>query len=110
MLCIDAEVLKQPPITSAIPLLADKHELVKTRDKCRVYKLSLEPGESTTVTYAFFSFTVILQPSTVERRTGPLIWKETSARGDVAWKDPIVDMTIQNVGTSTFVQYIAEWR
>lgn len=110
MLCIDAEVLKSPPITSAIPLVADKHECIKTRDKCRVYKLTLEPGESCTVTYAFFSFTVILEPGTVERKTGPLVWKETSARGDVAWKDPIADMAITNVGSSTFVQFIAEWR
>lgn len=110
MLCVDAEVLKQPPITSAIPLLTDKHELIKTRDKCRVYKLTLQPGESCTVTYAFFSFTVILDPGTVERRTGPLAWKETSARGDVAWKEPIVEMSITNVGASSFVQFIAEWR
>lgn len=110
MLCVDAEVLKQPPITSVVPLMADKHELVKTRDKCRVYKLVLEPQASCTVTYAFFSLTVILQPGAVERKTGPLSWTETAARGDVAWKEPIVDMTITNVGTSTFVQFIAEWR
>ena len=110
MLCIDAEVLKTPPITATIPLLADKHECIKTRDKVRVYKLTLEPNESCTVTYAFFYCSVILEPGTVERKTGPLVWKETSARGDVAWKDPVIDMTITNVGTSTFVQYIAEWR
>lgn len=110
MLCIDAEVLKQPPITAAIPLLAEKHELVKTRDKCRVYKLSLEPNESVTVTYPFFYFTVILQPGTVQRRTGPLVWQEASQRGDVSWKEPTMEMGITNVGTTSFVQYIAEWR
>jgi hypothetical protein len=112
MLCIDAEVLKQPPITAAIPLIAENHELVKTRDKCRVYKLSLEPGEMVTVSYPFFYFTVILQPGTVERAMGGgrLVWMETSARGDVAWKEPTVDLRITNKGLSTFVQYIAEWR
>lgn len=110
MLCIDAEVLKQPPITAAIPLVADFHELVKTRDKCRVYKLSLQPNESITVTYPFFYFTVILQPGTVQRQIGPLAWKEVSHRGDVSWKEPTMDMNITNVGSTTFVQYIAEWR
>jgi len=110
MLCIDAEVLKSPPITAAIPLLADRHECIKTRDKVRVYKLTLEPNESCTVTYAFFYCSVILEPGTVERKTGPLTWRETSTRGDVAWKDPVADMTVTNVGTCTFVQYIAEWR
>ena len=28
----------------------------------------------------------------------------------VNWKEPMADMTIANVGTSTFVQFIAEWR
>jgi putative dehydrogenase len=115
MLCIDAEVLKQPPVTSAIPLIADKHELIKTRDKCRVYKLALEPGESVTVSYPFFHFSVILQPSAVEKTLGSaspagIRWTETPTLGDVAWKEPMMDVTKTNVGDSTFVEYIAEWR
>ena len=41
MYCIDAEVLSSPPIVSTIPLDAEHHKLVKTRDKFRVYKLTL---------------------------------------------------------------------
>lgn len=114
MLCIDAEVLKQPPVTAAIPLVADKHELIKTRDKCRVYKLTLEPGESVTVAYPFFHFTVVLQPSTIDKTLGTnpnvIRWTETSVLGDVAWKEPVTAITKTNVGTVSFVEYIAEWR
>ena len=116
MLCIDAEVLKQPPITAAIPLVAEKHELVKTRDKCRVYKLSLEPGESVTVTYPFFFFTVVLQGGklkssiTTGEGTPSLSWTTSYEKGDVHWKEPVVGLTQTNVGDSTFSLYIAEWR
>ena len=111
MLCIDAEVLKQPPITAAIPLVADKHELIKTRDKCRVYKLSLEPGESVTVSYPFFHLTVVLEPGTLATKaTGLSGWTEAKQRGDVAWKEPVAEHTKTNAGTSVYVEYIAEWR
>ena len=111
MLCIDAEVLKQPPVTAAIPLFADKHELIKTRDKCRIYKLTLEPGESVTVAYPFFHCTVVLRPGTVEKETGGCIrWTETSELGDVAWKEPVAELKKTNIGSRTFVEFIAEWR
>lgn len=114
MLCIDAEVLKQPPVTAAIPLVADKHELIKTRDKCRVYKLTLEPGESVDVDYPFFHFSVVLEPGTVEKTVGTganvLRWTESAGLGDVAWKEPVMSLTKTNTGTATFVEYIAEWR
>ena len=118
MLCIDAEVLKQPPVTAAIPLVAEKHELIKTRDKCRVYKLTLEPGETTEVTYPFFYFQVILQGGVVESMVGagagsgvPAIsWKTESKLGDVFWKEPVAGLKLKNVGSKTYVSYIAEWR
>ena len=114
MLCIDAEVLQKPPVTAAIPLVAPRHELIKTRDKCRVYKLSLEPGESVTVGYPFFHFTVVLRPGTVEKEQqqgGHLLrWTETSERGDVAWKEPsVMESKKTNVGQETYVEFIAEW-
>lgn len=116
MLCIDAEVLKQPPVTAAIPLVADKHELIKTRDKCRVYKLNLDPGESVEVTYPFFYFQVILQGGVVESQIGigngvPAIsWTTQSKLGDVHWKEPVSGLKLKNVGQSTYAAYIAEWR
>lgn len=116
MLCIDAEVLKQPPITAAIPLVAEKHELIKTRDKCRVYKFTLEPGDTVTVTYPFFFFTVVLQGGTVHSSITagegipPLSWTSSFEKGDVNWKEPVANMTQTNAGNSMFVMYIAEWR
>jgi len=116
MLCIDAEVLQSPPITNPFPLVADKHELIKTREKCRVYKLVLEPGESVTVTYPFFSFSVIVQGGQIEKElatTGSgssLKWTEALKIGDVDWKDPIFNMKKTNVGKTSFVEYISEWR
>jgi hypothetical protein len=112
MLCIDAEILKQPPITAAIPLVEQtKHELIKTREKCRIYQLTLEPGESVTVNYPFFFISVILKPGTVKMEcAGPLQWTETSELGDIAWKEPVSNVTKTNVGQTTFVEYIAEWR
>lgn len=111
MLCIDAEILKQPPVTAVIPLLADKHELIKTRGKCRVYQLTLEPGESVTVTYPFFHCTVVLLAGLIAKETGAAIrWTEKSEKGDVAWKEPVVDLKKTNVGTTRFIEFIAEWR
>ena len=110
MLCVDAEILKQPPVTSAIPLVAEKHELIKTRDKCRVYKLTLEPGEAVTVCYPFFYLSVVVEPGTVEKQVGGRIrWIETPELGDVAWKEPTMEITKRNAGQSTYIEYIAEW-
>lgn len=114
MLCIDAEVLKQPPVTSAIPLMAPFHECIKTRDSCRVYKLMLAPGETVTVTYAFFYLTVVLKPSSVKMAIaggGPGIsWTTVCQLGDVAWHQPVTDLTQTNVGDDVYEVYIAEWR
>ena len=120
MLCIDAEILKKPPITAVIPLLAEKHELIKTRDKCRIYKLTLEPGECMTVTYPFFYLTVVLKPSTIktEIRGGSgdvcgapsIYWEETNQIGDVAWKEPVANLKQVNIGDTVYELYIAEWR
>ncbi|KAI2498035.1 NAD-binding of NADP-dependent 3-hydroxyisobutyrate dehydrogenase [Fragilaria crotonensis] len=115
MLCIDAEVLRQPPVTAAIPLLAQFHECIKTRDKCRVYRLVLAPGESVTTTYAFFHLTVVVIPSMVQKSIGGgggagVRWTTSSQLGDVAWHEPVTDLTQSNVGEDTYEVYIAEWR
>ena len=108
MLCIDAELLKPPPVSAAIPLLADQHELIKTRDKCRVYKFTLEPGESVTVLYPFFYLSVVVETSTIEH--GVLKWRHEPPVGDVKWNEPGMETTRRNVGTTTYIEYIAEWR
>jgi hypothetical protein len=114
LLCIDAEVLKRPPVVAAIPLVAEKHELIKTRDKCRVYKLTLEPGESIEVSYPFFYFLVVLQPSTIKTEIGGaargISWEETKSVGDVQWKEPVTELKVTNVGENTYEAFISEWR
>lgn len=118
MLCIDAEVLKSPPITSPFPLVADKHEMIKKRDKCRVYKMTLAPGESVTVTYPFFHLSLVVEGGSIEKEVGSnndnsgpaLKWKEALETGDVDWKEPIFNIKKTNIGETTFVEYISEWR
>ena len=111
MFCIDAEILQRPPVTAVTPLFADKHELIKTRDKCRIYKLRLEPSESVMVTYPFFHLTVTLQNGTLEYEAGNCIrWTETKRLSDVEWKAPVCNMKVTNIGSTSFEQYIAEWR
>jgi putative dehydrogenase len=113
MLCIDAEVLKSPPISCPIPLVAQHHTLIKSRDKCRVYKLCLQPGESVTVTYPFFYLSVVLKGTLINVKMGNhphfISWDWKSELGDVEWKSPSVEMTLSNSTSDIFEQYIAEW-
>lgn len=114
MFCIDAEILKSPPITSPLPLVANCHELIKTRDRCRVYKLTLEPGQSVEVSYPFFYLSIVLKPSVIETRLGSsmpsISWKKEKQIGDEEWCTPALQLTLTNVGESMFEQFIAEWR
>ena len=70
MFCIDAEIIKTPPITSPFPLMAEHHALIKERDRCRVYKLTLKPGETVSVSYPFFHLTIVLRGSKVKTVVG----------------------------------------
>jgi len=113
MLCIDAEVLKSPPIISPIPLVAMHHLLIKVRDKCRVYRLTLEPGESVSVSYLFFHLTVVLCGGKIKTEIGSdkhsMSWESDMTIGDIEWKTPSVGLKITNTGQTVFEQYIAEW-
>lgn len=116
MFCIDAEVLKSPPVTCPFPLVAEHHTLIKTRDKCRVYKLELEPGQTANVNYAFFHLTIVLKGSSnvaVEIGNGnghSISWEKELKKGDLEWHSPSLNLKITNKGASKFVQYITEWR
>mmetsp|Transcript_32618 Transcript_32618/g.37992 ORF Transcript_32618/g.37992 Transcript_32618/m.37992 type:complete len:158 (-) Transcript_32618:64-537(-) len=115
MFCIDAEVLKSPPVTNPLPLVAERHTLIKTRDKCRVYHLILEPGQSVKVSYPFFYLSIVLKASNIkvgiEGNGGHgLSWQKQLKLGDLEWNTPTLDMTITNEGETKFEQYIAEWR
>ena len=113
--CIDAEVLRSPPITSPLPLMAEHHTMVKERDRCRVYKLLLQPGETVTVSYPFFYLSIVLKGSRIKTTIGgmsphSITYEKSTVLGDEAWCSPTLDVTITNVGNSTFEQFIAEWR
>lgn len=115
MFCIDAEVLKSPPVTSPFPLVAENHTLTKTRDKCRVYKLELEPNQSTKVSYPFFYLSIVLKGSNVSLEVGggdghSISWEKELKLGDMEWQSPTLNLTITNKGPTKFEQYIAEWR
>lgn len=114
MFCIDAEILKSPPVTSPLPLIADHHSLIKTRDRCRVYKLVLESGKSVNVSYPFFYLSIVLKGSKIEKKIGSnghsISWDKEMVIGDEEWCSPTIDISIKNVGESVFEQFIAEWR
>jgi len=113
MFCVDAEVLKSPPVTSPFPLVAEHHTLIKSRDRCRVYKLVLEPGQSVSVSYPFFYLSIVLKGSTVKTEVGTqghsVSWKKTAELGDVEWHNPTLGIVITNSGETVYEQFIAEW-
>jgi hypothetical protein len=111
MFVVNVEVIERPPVSQEKALPAgSSHSLVKTQDNCRVYKLVLDPGESTTVSYRFFYVRVVLQGSLVETSLGnhTVSWEENLAIGDCHWKEPCVDMTIKNLGDSVYEAYVCE--
>ncbi len=118
MFCIDAEVLKTPPVTSPIPLYAEHHTMIKERARCRVYKLSLMPGETATVSYPFFYLSIVLRGSRVQTTIGAssagaersVSWVKAAAMGDEEWCAPALDIGIKNLGEGVYEQFIAEWR
>lgn len=114
MFCIDAEILKSPPVTNPLPLVAEHHILIKTRDRCRVYKLSLQPGESVTVSYPFFYLSIVLRGSKIKICLGNdphcIGWEKNMMIGDEEWCVPVLDVTVKNIGNEVFEQFIAEWR
>lgn len=110
LVCIDAEILQNPPVVAMDPLVEEHHVLTKSTENCRVYKLTLQPNESASVSYPFFSLSVVLKGSTVQTKISSAIsWERVHATGDVAWNSPSIGNTITNTGNTIFEQYIAEW-
>lgn len=114
---VNVEVLAaRPPVTQRDPLQAEHHALVKEQSICRIYKLSLEPGQSTTVTYAFFYVRVALRGGqlienklTSSSNKTVVQWTENLPMGDSQWLEPCVDRTITNKGDSLYEAYICEY-
>lgn len=109
-LAIDVEVLQTPPVTSTAPLAEDEQfKLVKTKDSCRVYKLTLEPGASRVVSYPFFFVSVVMTGSVVKRTVGGMSWEQTHNTADVQWNSPTVGTSLENTGSTVFEQFIMEF-
>jgi len=113
MFCINVEVLQKPPITQPKAMEESHHSLVMTKHNCRVYKLVLKPNESTTVSYNFFYTHVVTEGGELELClkgvSNSATWKDTAVVGDVAWKEPCVDMKVTNIGDTVYEAYICEW-
>jgi hypothetical protein len=110
---IDVEVLKPTPIKQGLPLDISNHELLKSFEKIRVYKVTLEPSQSVTVTYPFFHLSAALTTGTIE--TGVMSsgevtiqWTQTLKVGDLQWKEPCSCVKHTNIGDSVYQQYIIE--
>lgn len=118
MFCIDAEILKPPPISlrNPLPFVHPNHTLIKTRDKFRVYSFQLKAGErSADIFYPFYYLNVCLRGSKIEKEmsvssTKTLKWEETMTLGDISWNDPCSNLKIKNIGDAAYEAYIVEWR
>ena len=110
MFIVNVEILTRPPVFQKDPLEAPFHSLVKEQEGSRVYKLCLQPGESTLVSYRFFYVRVVLKGSLVQTTLPDnLSWSEELSIGDSEWKEPRVNMTIKNIGESAYEAYVCEY-
>jgi hypothetical protein len=119
MFIINIEVLNKPPVSQKEPLVAPFHQLVNEQHNCRTYKLSLQPGEATSVSYLFFHVRVVLRGgklrTTLEDLGGVVrtdlekkSWEEDLEMGHSDYKKPCADMRLTNVGDSVFEYFICE--
>ena len=108
MFVVNVEILDKPPLTQEKPLDAPFHTLVKEQHDCRVYTLSLKPGESTSVSYLFFYIRIILKDAKIRTSMNQAVWEEATKMGDSYWKEPCADIEIKNIGSSIFEAYICE--
>jgi len=110
---IDAQILRSPPVTSSIPLVAKHHQLIKTRDRCRMYRIVLEPGQSIPVNYRFFYLSVVTKRAKIKTEIivegQSISWEKVHEIGDVEWNTPSVGSTITNTDNTFYEQCICEW-
>ena len=116
--CVDCEILKSPSYGCDDPLDAPFHELIKTRDKARVYKLVLKPGESHQTMYGFHHCVVVFTDCKVGTTlNGGLIGVAAGRNdmierktGDVFWRDGRVLVFEENAGNEDLCFFIFEYR
>lgn len=108
MFVVNIEILNKPPFTQGKTLNAPFHELVREQHDCRVYKLSLQPGESASISYMFFYIRIILKGGLIRTAVKDISWEEELRMGDSHWKEPCPDMKIENIGKTVFEAYLCE--
>ena len=129
VLCVDAEILAPPPPVMIqqqqqqplgnraypVPEVEElhKHELIKVREKVRVFRLSLEPGESVDIDYSFYHLLVMCVDDglleEVDSSTGYAHTRECRI-GDMAWSGPVGNRVITNVGSTVVTYFVLQWR
>ena len=116
MLCLDAEIVGRASIIFPLPFMAPGHELIKTRDKLRVYRFTLKPGEGgLDVSYPFYHLSIVINGSRLmmqdsSKSSNDLSWEVAPERGDVEWNGPSIGVKMTNISTDViFEKYIVEW-
>lgn len=114
---MDAEVLAPPPLLTGIDGEAlpevetmEGHQLIKLREKVRVFRATLAPGASLETTYAFFHVSVVIEGSSVEVTCEGSRWREERKAGDMFWSGPSSKRVIKNEGSTVFSIFIIQWR
>jgi len=110
MRVIGAEMRATPAKRAAPPLRAPAYELKYEDPRLRVYRLELEPGESTReVTYDFSALFVAVSPTCLSLREGSREQSRSLDAGDIYWHEGMRTLELQNAGTGRFRAYLAQW-
>lgn len=109
--CFDVEVKIPPPSRGGQETKSiEGHEVVKVREKVRVYKHILKAGESVVREYDFFHVLVVGSTSEIEFE-GEGGWKEENVKGSANWSGPTKEgRREKNVGEEDFIVYVVQFR
>ena len=123
VLCVDAEVLAPPPLilSTATNMAAEEveslpgHELVKVREKVRVFRATLAPGEEKHLDLNFYHLQVVCQASDVRVIDAAGTPHEISSIvhacvGDIQWSGPIRNRIVSNLGDKEYSYFLVQWR
>ncbi|MDG2024636.1 MAG: hypothetical protein P8J75_09275 [Actinomycetota bacterium] len=109
---IGAELKAAPPVSASLPLDVPCHSVQKEHDRLRVYRLGIQPEQTTgPISYDFYSLTIVLEAAVVlvedELHNQTLM---SCSAGDAIWQSPRSNFTISNPGRTEYRAIVAEWR
>lgn len=109
--CFDVEVRSPPPSRTGKVEVEEieGHEIVKVREKIRVFKKVLKAGEEYVRDYDFFHVIVVGSSSTISSSLG---WTTEPKKGTASWHEPSAGrgVTYKNEGKGDFLIYIVQFR